>query len=379
MKNDQSLIPNLNLNSNSVVTIPQFSHATIESILEINRNIIRILIEYQNNGWSGQMEQQMYSKVPLTLRYQQRLNTNLTFLNTLADALLTDPLPNIKIPDLTPVSLPGPQIKSNVRHSNKKQLERSNSTNRVHNRSVNHPNQFNQANESIQSIDKPMNDDLSGESKSVLNQRQIIETLPTPTMVFVPDTNYRNQPYVPVPPLVGLNPQAELSCSGFQILDESTSRNILLSRLGNPKTVIRNTQVESNLPIIKEADISTKGVTKCDDDNSDSDEDYLQKEEVEVCSEDDSEGDKLDSDPLNWFDTTSQLQHPYNDGFLNTTTFDNVFDPNPYPFNNPNTLPSHLVQPMSLDINHNTASNGTPTVGVHQDQSDSMFDDFIKF
>ena len=41
------------------VTVPQFNHSTIQNILEINSILLKILIEYQNNGWVDQPEYAM--------------------------------------------------------------------------------------------------------------------------------------------------------------------------------------------------------------------------------------------------------------------------------------------------------------------------------
>ncbi|KAL5032521.1 hypothetical protein RTP6_000609 [Batrachochytrium dendrobatidis] len=64
--------------ADTAVMIPQVNHNIVQSILDINKQLIRILVEYQNNGWIGEPEQKIY---------QQRLQTNLTYLATLADAV----------------------------------------------------------------------------------------------------------------------------------------------------------------------------------------------------------------------------------------------------------------------------------------------------
>ena len=60
------------------VTIPPFDHAQISSVLEINKQIIDILKDSQNNAWNED-EQRIYVK---------RLWSNLTYLGTLADTLV---------------------------------------------------------------------------------------------------------------------------------------------------------------------------------------------------------------------------------------------------------------------------------------------------
>lgn len=50
-------------------------------MLEVNRNIIKLLVEYQNNGWTSEPEHKLY---------QTRLLTNLTYLATLADSMMKD-------------------------------------------------------------------------------------------------------------------------------------------------------------------------------------------------------------------------------------------------------------------------------------------------
>ena len=59
------------------VTVPLFDHSQIQTVLEINNEIIAILKESQNNAWNED-EQRIYAK---------RLWSNLTFLGTLADSL----------------------------------------------------------------------------------------------------------------------------------------------------------------------------------------------------------------------------------------------------------------------------------------------------
>ena len=68
------------------VTIPSFDHAQISSILEINKQIINILKDSQNNAWNED-EQRIYVK---------RLWSNLTYLGTLADTLTTNLIPSQK-------------------------------------------------------------------------------------------------------------------------------------------------------------------------------------------------------------------------------------------------------------------------------------------
>ncbi|KAJ3413668.1 hypothetical protein HDV05_007736 [Chytridiales sp. JEL 0842] len=60
----------------NIIPLPTLSHTTIEQILAINTHLIKILAEYQNNGWLEEPEYKIY---------QQRLQTNLTYLATAAD------------------------------------------------------------------------------------------------------------------------------------------------------------------------------------------------------------------------------------------------------------------------------------------------------
>ncbi|KAI8850818.1 hypothetical protein BC829DRAFT_388374, partial [Chytridium lagenaria] len=79
-----------------MIPVPHLSYSTVEQILAINTHIIKILIEYQNNGWFEEPEFKIY---------QQRLQTNLTYLATAADYLgkTGKPLANLSpIPDLSP-------------------------------------------------------------------------------------------------------------------------------------------------------------------------------------------------------------------------------------------------------------------------------------
>lgn len=56
--------------SKEAVTIPEFNHTTIQSLLTINENLIKILANAQNNAWSEE-EQHIY---------QARLHSNIVFL-----------------------------------------------------------------------------------------------------------------------------------------------------------------------------------------------------------------------------------------------------------------------------------------------------------
>lgn len=84
----------------SAISVPTFSHSTVDSILEINQHLLRILTEFQNNGWTGQQEQKVY---------HQRLQTNLTYLATMADAAGNDKAFQPPAVDTTPVVYP-PEI-----------------------------------------------------------------------------------------------------------------------------------------------------------------------------------------------------------------------------------------------------------------------------
>eukprot|EP00842_Homolaphlyctis_polyrhiza_P001626 jgi/Hompol1/2464/HPOL_000083-RA len=41
------------------VVVPQVNHSTIETILATNKTLIKILLEYQNNGWMAESEYKM--------------------------------------------------------------------------------------------------------------------------------------------------------------------------------------------------------------------------------------------------------------------------------------------------------------------------------
>ncbi|KAI8591888.1 hypothetical protein BDZ88DRAFT_17881 [Geranomyces variabilis] len=100
---DPSLFPNP---SGSVSpTAPPFDHATIESILQINQHLIRILLEYQSlDPPVAAIESR---------QYHERLQANLTYLATVADFVLKPqkakaagaPGPPA-LPNLSPVSYP---------------------------------------------------------------------------------------------------------------------------------------------------------------------------------------------------------------------------------------------------------------------------------
>ncbi|OUM60561.1 hypothetical protein PIROE2DRAFT_63060 [Piromyces sp. E2] len=76
------------------VLVPQLNYSTIQNILDINKKLIKVLIEYQNYGWIED---------PDFIIYQRRLQTNLNYLATVADNYLN--FNKISIPDLSPVTL----------------------------------------------------------------------------------------------------------------------------------------------------------------------------------------------------------------------------------------------------------------------------------
>ncbi|KAI8811234.1 hypothetical protein BJ742DRAFT_156000 [Cladochytrium replicatum] len=85
-----------------LVYVPQLSHATVQTVLDINFQLLRVLLEYQNNGWINEPEHKIYRK---------RLQDNLSYLNGAAESArlqqLGHLLPNLPPkPDLTPVDYP---------------------------------------------------------------------------------------------------------------------------------------------------------------------------------------------------------------------------------------------------------------------------------
>ncbi|ORX50047.1 hypothetical protein BCR36DRAFT_412539 [Piromyces finnis] len=77
------------------VLVPQLGYSTIQNILEINKKLIKVLIEYQNYGWIED---------PDFIIYQRRLQTNLSYLATVADNYLN--FDKISLLDLSPVTFP---------------------------------------------------------------------------------------------------------------------------------------------------------------------------------------------------------------------------------------------------------------------------------
>ncbi|KAG4106576.1 hypothetical protein H8356DRAFT_1417525 [Neocallimastix lanati (nom. inval.)] len=76
------------------VLVPQLGYSAIQNVLEINKKLIKVLIEYQNYGWIED---------PDFIIYQRRLQTNLNYLATVADNYLN--FEKINIPDLSPVNI----------------------------------------------------------------------------------------------------------------------------------------------------------------------------------------------------------------------------------------------------------------------------------
>jgi len=89
------------------VLVPQLGYSTIQNILDINKKLIQVLIEYQNYGWIED---------PDFIIYQRRLQTNLNYLATVADNYLN--FNKISIPDLSPVTL-SKKLKKKIEEKNK--------------------------------------------------------------------------------------------------------------------------------------------------------------------------------------------------------------------------------------------------------------------
>ncbi|TPX43495.1 hypothetical protein SeMB42_g04695 [Synchytrium endobioticum] len=81
-----------------LVAIPEFNHSTIQTVLDINKQLIKILIDYQNYGWFQEQEFKMY---------QARLQSNIAYLVAAQDFLDCRATPtNLATPDLSPVVIP---------------------------------------------------------------------------------------------------------------------------------------------------------------------------------------------------------------------------------------------------------------------------------
>jgi hypothetical protein len=168
------------------VIVPEFNHSTIQQILQTNTRIIQILKEYQNQGFHGTPEQQIY---------QIRLQTNLTFLATIADALYG---------------------------------KRTNSTS--------------------QSVPPTSTVPVPKEP----SRSWIIKSLPPPVMILSPHdaiSKPSSKDYYPVPPLVGQNPVQEMALSGYTILDAESAYTTTLSVLSEAKEMSRKKSTRFVQPI----------------------------------------------------------------------------------------------------------------------------------
>jgi hypothetical protein len=124
--------------SPEIITIPQASHTLINDILRINQNIIKILKDHQNNGWSLTLIE--------TQIYQKRLAMNLEYLHQLYIYLQENPIQTLQ------------SAKAN-------QIKPTNPSSTIH------------------------------------VQNNLIRALPPPTMIPVPAENkYVSQEYQPIPP-----------------------------------------------------------------------------------------------------------------------------------------------------------------------------------
>ena len=75
--------------------VPQLTPHLISQVLEINKILIKCLIEFQQNNWLND---------PDYIKYQKRLATNLQFLAAIADSNSSSPIPSI--PSTSPIIPP---------------------------------------------------------------------------------------------------------------------------------------------------------------------------------------------------------------------------------------------------------------------------------
>ncbi|ORY33652.1 hypothetical protein LY90DRAFT_512007 [Neocallimastix californiae] len=82
------------------VLVPQLGYSAIQNVLEINKKLIKVLIEYQNYGWIED---------PDFIIYQRRLQTNLNYLATVADNYLNFEKINTELDNVSPID-PGSYV-----------------------------------------------------------------------------------------------------------------------------------------------------------------------------------------------------------------------------------------------------------------------------
>ncbi|KAK9700725.1 hypothetical protein K7432_012056 [Basidiobolus ranarum] len=80
--------------------LPEFSARNVQMVLDINSELIRVCVDFQNKGWVNDPEFAIY---------QSRLQSNLTYLATVADHFLKPQQTNRPVPaapDLSPFPTP---------------------------------------------------------------------------------------------------------------------------------------------------------------------------------------------------------------------------------------------------------------------------------
>nr|KAJ3421116.1 hypothetical protein HK105_004455 [Polyrhizophydium stewartii] len=192
----------------SAVVVPMVNNATIQMVLEINKHLINILVEYQNNGWIGEPEYK------------------------------------IETPDLSPVEYPAklahmrPQPKSDASAGASQQTP---------------PRATPKAKSGGESAVYHVTEK---EIKALPHSREAILDELAPTVIVMdpnagksrPDSKAESRPdglgYTPVPPFVGAtsavlaNPSVQLP--GFNVLDEASSREIMKQRIAQHDTLLGN-------------------------------------------------------------------------------------------------------------------------------------------
>ncbi|KAJ3213125.1 hypothetical protein HK099_007557 [Clydaea vesicula] len=160
---------NLNLPSPNATMVPELNSHTLSILLQTNKQIIKILVDYQANGWTND---------PEYIQYQKRLAMNLQYLAAVANTSTTKPIAAF-IPPITPVLIPEKLKNFQQQESLKKSNSNNNTTN---NSSVTSKN----LTEIVESLNPPLMVGNSNNNNATSNKAS---------------SNSENV-YVPVPPFI---------------------------------------------------------------------------------------------------------------------------------------------------------------------------------
>ncbi|KAJ3394687.1 hypothetical protein HDU92_006676, partial [Lobulomyces angularis] len=218
---------NLNLPSPNATMVPELNSHTLSILLQTNKQIIKILVDYQANGWTND---------PEYIQYQKRLAMNLQYLAAVANTSTTKPIAAF-IPPITPVLIPEKLKNFQQQESLKKSNSNNNTTN---NGSVTSKN----LTEIVESLNPPLMVGNSNNNNATSNKAS---------------SNSENV-YVPVPPFI-LPADADLNIvkpisgvdvtNGNHINIEQNTTSSINKFAGSTSTTVISVNNKNELPPTK--------------------------------------------------------------------------------------------------------------------------------